>query len=258
MFVVLQLIRSKGKKTLNEIIKALPLGTSFALSDFYIFTAGHNIRVGKTGDKYLPEIGIARQYTDPLEANEITVLSYVAHCFDKDEDWAVYRRVTGTFPHSVAICSNQELPEKNVKIGVRDFPVGLLTVGESSTKISLQSFHTKVSHYEMFIESPALVGKKRKFAVVKNRAPATDERAIQVVGGRVKGSCGAAYFSESGKVVGFHVQSIDDGDEASVSNTYTSDRSHTSFSVGLVLCRLPKFRIWYNANIGAGVGKNQI
>jgi hypothetical protein len=66
-----------------------------------------------------------------------------------------------------------------------------------------------------------------------------------VVGGRVKGSCGAVYFGVNRKVVAFHKESVDDGrEEVSVSNSYTSDRSHTSYGVGLVLCRLPKFKFW--------------
>ena len=72
---------------------------------------------------------------------------------------------------------------------------------------------------------------------------------------RICASCGAAYFNVSGKVVAFHIESIDDGEEIS---SYNSDRSHPSFSVGLVLCRLPNFRNWYNHNVGSDIGKNLI
>jgi hypothetical protein len=43
-----------------------------------------------------------------------------------------------------------------------------------------------------------------------------------------------AYFNVSGKVVAFQIESIDDGEEISVSNSYNSDRSHTH----LIQCRI--------------------
>jgi hypothetical protein len=135
---------------------------------------------------------------------------------------------------------------KGDRIGIKDFPVGLNVVG-SVCKVSLDSFHTKICHYEVYLDSN--VGKKRKFAVVKSR-PQTliSERAVQVVGARVKGSCGAPYFNCNGKVIAFHVESVDDGEDASATNSYNSDWSHTSHSIGLVLCRLPKFMAWYENN----------
>lgn len=177
---------------------------------------------------------------------DIVILTYENHCCNKDEDWAVYKRSAGNFTHSVQICPEHELPVSGVRIGIKDFPVGLVSVG-SVTKVTLDSFHTKVSNYQVFSDSA--VSKKRKFAVTKTKPATSVERAIQVVGGRVTGSCGAAYFGVNGKVVAFHKEIVDDGrEEVSVSNSYTSDRSHTSYSVGLVLCRLPKFKVWYNDN----------
>jgi hypothetical protein len=245
MFLVLKLTRGRGKTNRGEIISAVPVGTSFALSESFLFTAAHNIC--RAGNAPLPEIGVARFYKDPLVRSSIIVLTHVTHCSDKDEDWAVYKRSNGAFTHWVQVCPEQELPASGVRIGIKDFPVGLVTVG-SVTKVTLDSFHTKVSNYQVFADS--VVSKKRKFAVADSE-PQIEERAIQVVGGRVTGSCGAAYFGINGKVVAFHKESVDDGrEEVSVSNSYTSDRSHTSYSVGLVLCRLPKFRTWYNQNFG--------
>jgi hypothetical protein len=221
------------------------VGTSFALSDKLLFTAAHNI----CDDNNVPsgEIGIVREYSIPVPVTDIISLTYVKHCGDEDEDWAVYRRSQGSFTHWVNICPEEELPKKGMKIGIKDFPVGLITVG-SITKITLDSFHTKVCHYETVV-GPPTASKKRKIGSVTSskRPQIVEERAVQVVGGRVKGSCGAAYFCPNGKVFAFHNASVDDGqDVVSITNSYTSDRSHNSHSIGLVLCRLPIFKAWYD------------
>lgn len=244
MFLVLKLTRGKGKKNKGKILSAVPVGTSFALSENLLFTAAHN--VCNANHLALGEIGVVQLYKDPLLVDNIVILTHENHCCDKDEDWAVYKRSSGNFTHYVQICPEHELPASGVKIGIKDFPVGLVSVG-SVTKVTLESSHTKVSNYQVFSDSP--VTKKRKFAVTTTKPEAEVERAIQVVGGRVTGSCGAAYFGMNGKVVAFHKESVDDGrEEVSLSNSYTSDCSHTSYSVGLVLCRLPIFKAWYNDN----------
>ena len=59
------------------------------------------------------------------------------------------------------------------------------------------------------------------------------------------------------KVVAFHVnlKRLDDGaDEVSISSLYTSDQNRTSYSRGLVICRLPKFKAWYNQNLAPVFG----
>ncbi len=75
-----QLYRRFGKE-------AIPVGTCFAISDSHICAV--------VGNSYLPEIGIAEKYINPMQIDDITVLSYVAHCFDSNEDWAIYSRKTG-------------------------------------------------------------------------------------------------------------------------------------------------------------------
>lgn len=248
MFLVLKLTRSGGKKYNGKIVNAVPVGTSFALSDNLLFTAAHNV-CEKNNPAH--EIGVVQVYDGLVLISDIVVLTYECHCSDKDEDWAVYKRSTGSFTHSVLICPEHELPVKGIKIGIKDFPVGLVTVG-SVTKIDLDSFHTKVSNYQVFSDSA--VSRKRKFNVVETKPATAVERAIQVVGGRVTGSCGAAYFHANGKVVAFHKESVDDSrEEVSTTNSYHSDRSHTSYSVGLVLCRLPKFKDWYDNNVPRAV-----
>lgn len=263
MFLVVIIKRArKSKHNPNPaIIGVTPVGTAFAISESHAFTAAHNVDVNGRIDE---EIGLLREYEDPVCVEDIVVASYLAHCADGDEDWAIFERVTGTFAHYAHVCPEAELPVKNDTradlIGVRDFPVGLLTA-LSSDKLTVQSFHTKVAQYEVFTPVTAST-KKRTFKggrVVQSRPPKSVERALQVVGGRVKGRCGAAYFAGNGKVVAFHVESLDDGsDSISESNTYTSDRSHTSFSRGLVLCRLEKFRVWYNATVAPILGTNPL
>ena len=244
MFLVLKLTRGRGKQNKGKIITAVPVGTSFSLSDKLLFTAAHNVCQLNVA---LNEIGVVQVYEDPILISDIVVLTHECHCSDKDEDWAVYKRSTGSFTHSALICPEHELPAKGIKIGIKDFPVGLLTVG-SVTKVDLDSFHTKVYNYQVL--SHSAVSRKRKYAVVKTKPEAVVERAIQVVGGRVTGSCGAAYFHANGKVIAFHEESVDDGrEEVSVSNSYNSDRRHTSYSIGLVLCRLAKFKDWCHNKI---------
>ena len=103
MFLVLKLARSRGKKNNGEIISAVPVGTSFALSDKLLFTAAHNVCNAK--HVALDEIGIVRLYEDPVLMADIVILTHENHWCDKDEDWAVYKRSAGTFTHSVQIFS---------------------------------------------------------------------------------------------------------------------------------------------------------
>jgi hypothetical protein len=161
--VILKLTRGRSEKNKEEIMSAVPVGVPFALSDKLLFTAAaHNVCNAK--HVALDEIGVVRLYEDPVFMSDIVILTHENHCCDKDEDWAVYKRSAGTFTHSVQICPENELPVSGVRIGIKDFPVGLVSVG-SVTKVTLDSFHTKVSNFQVFSDSA--VSKKRKFAVTK-------------------------------------------------------------------------------------------
>lgn len=74
-----------------------------------------------------------------------------------------------------------------------------------------------------------------------------------VSGGRVYDSGGGPYFVENGRVVAFHVRSLDVAPEPSgrSSRSHSSNRSHVSCSHGYVLCRLPDFVAWHTDNIGS-------
>lgn len=260
MYLVVIIKRAKTSKKHPEtppITAVTPVGTAFAISETHICTANHNVFAS---GHIQPQIGLLTEYEDPICKTDIIVATLVSNCVDGDEDWAVYQRTSGHFAHFAHVCPEDQLPVKNDKIGIRDYPVGLLTP-LSSDKITMQSFHTKVAQYEAFVPINAS-SKKRKFTsgrVVDARPARPLERALQVVGGRVKGSCGAAYFAPNGKIVAFHVESLDDGsDSVSASNSYTSDRSHTSYSRGLLLCRLPKFVLWYNDAIPPILGTNTL
>lgn len=261
MFVVVQITRAKKSKKHPvapfPIIEVVPLGTAFAISETHVVTAYHNVHWRGLVEQ---EIGLLTEYEDPICEKDIIVANLDTSCADENEDWATYERSSGLFTHFAHVCPENELPVKNDKIGIRDFPIGLVS-SFSSNKLTMQSFHTKVSQYEQYVPVNASSKKRKRNSgrVVDIKPPKAIERAIQVVGGRVKGSCGAAYFSTNNKVVAFHEESLDDGsDSVSVSNSYTSDRSHTSYSVGLVLCRLPTFKQWYNSVIVPIVGTNAI
>jgi hypothetical protein len=253
MFLVVLIKRAKKSKKHPDppypIIEVSPGGTAFAISEKLVFTANHNV-MGKGGAEQ--EIGLLTEYEDLICKDDIIVATLVASCADYDEDWAAYQRSSGSFTHFTQVCPEHELPVKNNKIGERDFPVGLVT-SFSSRKLNIQSFHTKVYQYDIFkqINTSTKRRKGNSGRVVDEKPIRPTERALLVVGGRVKGSCGAAYFAQNNKVVAFHVESLGDGawgeDIVSESNSYASDRSHTSFHRGLVLCRLPKFIAWYSA-----------
>ena len=60
MFVVQKLTRGYGKKDKGQIITAVPVGTSLALSDNHIFPASHNF----FDEKYIAllKIGVVQVY----------------------------------------------------------------------------------------------------------------------------------------------------------------------------------------------------
>lgn len=261
------LIERGGKKMkstgLPPIIKVTPVGTAFSISETHVFTASHNTLIL---GRIQQEIGLLTVYEEPILMSDIIVANFTCSCEDADEDWVVYSRSAGNFSHYAHICPENELPAKNDRIGIRDFPVGLAMLLDSTKEISVESFGSKVYQYEVFVPISTVApskskSRKRKRNVVVFRSPIPDyqKRALTVVGGRVKGSCGAGYFEANNKVVAFHVESVDDGsEEVSVSNSYTSDRSHTSYSRGLVICRLPKFKAWYNQNLAPVFGGTKL
>jgi hypothetical protein len=176
-----------------------------------------------------------------------------------DNDWVIMKPSPSNgksepFKHFVCMCEEAELPPERQAIGVKDFAVGLYEVG-SSTKLQVGSTSCKVVHYEPR-ESPNRDNRSGfHVPLLPDGIPISrqdrSEDTIMINGGRVYGSCGAPYFAENGKVVAFHVRSLDDAPEPSSHSTrsHTSSRSHVSFSQGYVLCRLNDFVNWYRAHV---------
>jgi hypothetical protein len=76
----------------------------------------------------LEKIALVREFKPhALVRSSILEASLVMYCADFDEDFAIYRRDRGTFAHYAHICKEEDLPRPNQWIGIKDFPIGLLT-----------------------------------------------------------------------------------------------------------------------------------
>jgi hypothetical protein len=144
------------------------------------------------------------------------------------------------------ICPENELPGKNSNVFIYDYPVGLM-VSLNETTCSFTA--SKIDHFESKTTPP---NSPYKAVIVsrKNKKPTPVKDSVILKDGRVKGSCGAPFFADKNKkVIAFHTTSADDLDvRYSVSSI--SSKSHSSVSIGRVLCRLPEFVKWYNVNLG--------
>jgi hypothetical protein len=110
------------------------------------------------------------------------------------------------------ICLEKDLPGKRDDIGIKDFRIGLFTTDPSGL--------TKVVGYEsrkLPTASPASLKPKKVKVVSAAEFDAEIEDVIKVEGERYFGCYGAPYFNISGKVVAFHVRSIDDSDTMAAS-----------------------------------------
>jgi hypothetical protein len=248
MFLVVLIKRARKTKAYPDprIISATPVGTAFAISEKHVFTACSSVFHNGGIEQ---EIGLLTKYRSPVYRQDIIVVTRLENCSDDDENWAVFQRISGTFEHYVHVCPEDELPVKNDKIGIMDFPVSPVTSISSDT-LTVQSLHAKILQYEVLVPMHARP-KKRKFTsarVVQFRPVRKVERAMLVIGDRVKGTYGAAYFAHNGKAAAFHVETLP-MEYLDFFFTLNRDRCFTSLSRGLVLCRLLKFREWYNAVI---------
>lgn len=221
----------------SEIIRGrstyTPVGTAFAISKTSILTAYHN-RPQSSDNFYL--VRSLDRYTLLSQAIK---LNKKAVRGDRDEDWIILQRDSGEFSTFAKICPETDLPTVGAVIGIRDYPIGLISV------FSIQNVQEESSKCECYSYSSKIIENVRElgfhFEFVHELPPTTNEprHVLTVTKGRVRGSCGAPYFCADGKVAAFHVASVDDGEEGS------TDRSHVSYSQGYVLCRLPLFTEWY-------------
>ena len=217
-----------------------PIGTTFAIANNMVLTAYHNL------DTDFKTLSICKFVTRDKNNDYVTDKIIVVKVFkqDSEEDWAILVAEKNNFSSIAVICRDNELPEKRGIIGIRDYEVGMFST-DSRTKLEdASSGVIKVAGYENRVTPPSSPGHlAKKVKVVENYEPQIED-SIVVEGGRVSGSCGAPYFATNGKVVAFHVRSINDA-----SNDSVSQDSHLSKSVGLVLCRLPVFWAWYESNV---------
>ena len=252
VFGLIELTLTKKRKIMT--LMATACGSAFAISNQYVITARHNLLYT---DGRVKDVGLVKEMVEgvPLNETDIIKLKLVKHSVDND--WAVLQRCDGeTFPKHATVCPDLELPTDRSTVGVKDFTTGIFEVG-SATKLKVLSVSTKVCQYEPRASDNMNVSSMMHIPVIRKGEqmpllPQRIEDTIMVIGGRVYGSCGGPYFAENGKVVAFHVRSLDDSPEPSGRSTRSrsSNRSHVSYSQGYVLCRLPDFVEWHKDNIG--------
>jgi hypothetical protein len=242
------------KKRKITTLMATPCGSAFAISNQYVITARHNLLSANGREK---EVGLVKELVEGGFLQEASIIKLVLVADSVENDWAVLRRDDGeAFPKYATVCPAVELPSESSTVGVKDFIAGMFEVG-SSSKLKVLSVSTKVCQYEPRASDNMNDSSMMHIPVIRigEPMPPVDSRiedTIMVSGGRVYGSCGGPYFAENGKVVAFHVRSLDDAPEPSGRSTrsHSSNRSHVSYSHGYVLCRLPDFVQWHNDNIG--------
>ena len=252
VFGLIELTVTKKRKITT--LTATPCGSAFAISNQYVITARHNLLYADGHEK---EVGLVKEIVEGVPLHETGIIKLVLVADSVENDWAVLRRDDGeAFPKYATVCPDVELPSESSTVGVKDFTAGMFEVG-SSTKLKVLSVSTKVCQYEPRASDNMNDSSMMHIPVIRigEPMPPVDSRiedTIMVSGGRVYGSCGGPYFAENGKVVAFHVRSLDDAPEPSGRSTrsHSSNRSHVSYSHGYVLCRLPDFVQWHNDNIG--------
>ena len=213
-----------------------PHGTAMVLSSVNVLVPYHVIH-----DHKFLRCGVVRELYAGIGLNveEFIELEVVDEC--KAEDWSILKRKDSEkFDTKVRIAMEKDLPAERDEIGIRDFPVGLLT-SSSTTKLKVSSTHTKVCWYEPRGDKKSDGPFKGIHILAQGtkRKPIKPEAVVRVERGRVVGSCGAPYFWRD-LVFAFHFESVNDHDGSSA-------HSHVSYSMGYVLCRLPKFMKFYNA-----------
>ena len=246
MFGLVCVTMKKG--VISEVI---PIGTLFFISHQLAITARHNLG---TDDVVVngTTFGAVKTLSAGVSVKVSDVVEMVCVYDCVGEDWAILKAVHEDAPTSpsrtfVEICEENELPARRECIGIKDFPVGMLSTA-SSTKLTVASTNVKIQQYEPRKQNNSRRKLTNKFTVVADDsydATTADvvEDVIVVSCGRVMGSCGAPYFAANGKVVAFHFESVDETPE----NSSVGSTSHISYSHGYVLCRLPQLYDWYRS-----------
>lgn len=228
-----------------------PLGTGFAIGRRHFLTACHNVRGAATKEEkayFVKEIVLLKELAEKVHVDDINLrATYVDGSTRADEDWAIFERTDDKdFDSYVEICTEANLPKTNEMIGVRDYPVGYWKA-RMTANITIESSSTKVSNYDRYVTDAKNKDNTPRVAkVVYKRPPSAPlhaDRVMNVRGGRVKGSCGAAYFTKDNTVAAFHITSFDEDLKTAV---FAGTRTFTANSQGLILCRIPSFMKVYN------------
>lgn len=211
-----------------------PLGSAFALSPNYLFTACHNIDTTLPFEKYVlirefDNNSVCEDALIPVEIENYSVL----------EDWCIFRLPSGAdlFTEYIEICPEDQLPEKGVKIGIVDFPIGLKN---ASTHVEVDIHYGQLHQYE---SKETIINNSDELAVVpRSKKVKLDVDIVSVKGARVLGSCGGPYMFSNDKAIAFHFETTGD------------DLLHTSsslvvYSHGYLFCKLSKFMKWYTINV---------
>ena len=225
------------------VVEGTAKGTAFAIGDDLLLTAYHVC--GGTGASISICTSLERDGNDyaTTELKNVSIFE-----FDENEDWAILKLESQRkkFTKWGQVCPESELPDIRDTVGIRDFPVDMLTSGSMNELQVGSSGPTKVAGYESRISppnSPSGSNHVQKKVKLVKRLSKTVKDAIKVDTGRTGGSCGAPYFEcNGGKVVAFHERSIND---AAFDDDSVSWHSHHSKCIGFVLCRLPQFWDWY-------------
>ena len=210
----------------------IPIGTVFAIAPNLLLSANHN-RLDP--DTNLPlEVSFSkllRRTNGKIVATDKIGLKVLS--FDTEEDWVIFERVDSeVFQDNAVLCDEQDLPdedsEHNVEVTIRYYNAGLF-------QKKLKRLHRR-ARFVQYEESDELTHTE-------------NETEMIVADGAVSGVCGAPYYFGA-KVVAFHVASDSEALEFHEKNELNTEvesltSTHTHFSVGRVLCRLPAFMKFY-------------
>jgi hypothetical protein len=213
------------------------IGTAFSVSSRLAISASHNF----TDNLYdqADSLYLCKEINQGVFLADSPMVSRVN--FNSAEDWAILELLLGfqDFHNWVPLCPENQLPNESEDapavekdIGIRDFPSGLI---DSMARVTIGSMTGKLYNY--CAHSDHIVSINALQAA--HSFPQAQRSMLNIRGGRELGSCGAPYFAANGKVVAFHVGSVNDSDTADTSSA--SGHSHASYSRGHVLCRLTNF-----------------
>ena len=123
-----------------------PYGTAFAISATHVLVAAHHFYdvIDKLPSLSLALIKSIPSDGDECEESELIGLKLTKLC--QADDWAVFERTEGVFDHFAQICPESRLPKSSQIIGVKDYPVGLIST-KSAERILVASISAKVYQY---------------------------------------------------------------------------------------------------------------